>query len=89
MKTTVRWRDVSDEERETVFEGLDPKAVGARRRFAVYLAERAYDDSGSEDYREGGELEILSPPEIAGKYVITTDYEPVFTVHLVQGEEKG
>jgi hypothetical protein len=70
----VKWRDDAGTEHE---DQIVSESSG--RLVAQELAERAYHDSGSEAYREGGELVILEPPEITGTYKIVTDYEPTFT----------
>jgi hypothetical protein len=72
----IKWIDDSKEENEIELKGVEGLSG---RLIAQTLAERAYNDSGSETYREGGELVILEPPEITGTYKIVTDYEPTFT----------
>jgi hypothetical protein len=85
MIMRVKWRDDAGEH-ETEVRWPQRLYPADGRVIACELAEKAHHDSGSEAYRDVGELEILSPPEIAGKYRIMTDYEPTFTAFTI---EKG
>jgi hypothetical protein len=50
---------------------------------AAAIAEAAYRaDSGC--FRNGGVLVITSPPEFAGTYEVSVDYEPVFSASEVE-----
>lgn len=59
----------------------EPSELGFDGEDAAAVIAHIANQQDSECFHNGGELVILEPPEWAGTYDISVDYEPTFTAY--------